>query len=154
MYKQILVALDDSPRAPEVLRHAAELAARDGATLHLCRAVNVPVGIPLDAWMLAGDELAQRLLDHAKEELAALTKVLLPLKTPIVWGRRVCHLGVPAQVVVELADELHADLVVIGSHGYNAFERVLGTTAARIVNHARCSVLVVRAAPAASPEAA
>ena len=59
----------------------------------------------------------------------------------------------PGQVVVELADELRTDLLVIGSHGYHVFERVLGTTAARIVNLAGCSVLVVRAAPVASPGA-
>jgi len=32
----------------------------------------------------------------------------------------------------------------MGSHGYGFLERLVGTTAARIVNHARCSVLVVR----------
>jgi nucleotide-binding universal stress UspA family protein len=35
-------------------------------------------------------------------------------------------------------------LIVIGSHGYGGLDRVLGTTAARVVNHALCSVLVVR----------
>lgn len=153
MYKQILAALDDSHRATEVLRHAAELAARDHATLHVCRAVNVPVGVPMDAWMLAGDVLTERLLDYATEELAALVEGMPPSERSIVGGRRVCRLGTPGHVIVELADELHVDLLVIGSHGYHVFERVLGTTAARIVNHARCSVLVVRADPAASPEA-
>jgi universal stress protein F len=38
--------------------------------------------------------------------------------------------------------------VVIGSHGYGGLDRVLGTTAAKIVNHASCSVLVVREAQA------
>jgi nucleotide-binding universal stress UspA family protein len=38
------------------------------------------------------------------------------------------------------------DLIVIGSHGYDALDRLLGTTAAKVVNHADRSVLVVRAA--------
>ena len=34
---------------------------------------------------------------------------------------------------------------MIGSHGYGGLDRILGTTAARVVNHALCSVFVVRA---------
>ena len=39
------------------------------------------------------------------------------------------------------------DLIVIGSHGYGAIDRVLGTTAAKVVNHADRTVLVVREKP-------
>lgn len=144
MYKQILAALDDSPRAPEVLRHAAGLAAHSGARLHLCHAVNVPLGLPADAWMLSFDDLQARLLDHARRSLAHLSDQLHPPATPIHWGDHHVRIGRPAQVIVDLADELGADLLVLGSHGYGPIERVLGTTAARVVNTAGTSVLVVR----------
>ena len=151
MYKHILTALDGSPRALHVLRHAAELAARSGAQLHLVRAVHLPLGVPADAFTMTGDQLISRLLGHGAQELTELAESLRPGLTPVLWGQRLCRLGAPAQVVVDLADELHADLIVIGSHGYDVVDRLLGTTAARIVNHARCSVLVVRgAAPARS----
>jgi nucleotide-binding universal stress UspA family protein len=150
MFKHILAALDGSPRAPKVLRHAADLAARTGAVLHLCRAVHLPLDVPADAFTLTGDELAARLLEHGTQELAAMAQALTPPVTPIVWGERVCRFGVPGQVIVEVADELHVDVIVIGSHGYHMVERILGTTAARIVNHAHCSVLVVRADAAAA----
>ena len=145
MYKHILAALDDSPRAKQVLHHAVEVAVLTGATLHVCRAVNIPVGVPTDAWMLTGAELTARMLDVGAQELITLIHAAPPPRAPIVWGQRVCRLGVPGQVVVQLADELHAELIVVGSHGYNVLDRVLGTTAARIVNHAHCSVLVARA---------
>jgi universal stress protein A len=144
MYTQILAALDDSPRAPEVLRHAASLAAHSGARLHLCHAVNVPLGLPADAWMLSFDELQARLLDHANGSLIRLVEQLHPPTTPIHWGDHLTRIGRPAQVIVELADELAADLLVIGSHGYGPVDRLLGTTAARVVNTANTSVLVVR----------
>ncbi len=151
MYKHILAALDGSPRAPQVLHHAAELAARTGAVLHLGRSVHLPLGIPADALTLTGDQLTARLLAYGAQELTALAEGLHPTHTPIRWGQRLCRFGAPAQVVVDLAEELHADLIVLGSHGYDVVDRLLGTTAARIVNHARCSVLVVRgdARPAA-----
>ena len=43
-----------------------------------------------------------------------------------------------------LATGAGADCIVIGSHGYSGFDRILGTNAAKVVNHAECSVLVVR----------
>lgn len=144
MYKQILAALDDSPRAPEVLRHAAGLAAHTGARLHLCHAVNVPIGLPTDAWMLSFDDLQARLIDHAKHTLTRLVDQLHPSTTPIHWGDHLTRIGRPAQVIVDLADEHHVDLIVIGSHGYGPVDRLLGTIAARVVNTANISVLVVR----------
>lgn len=144
MYKQILVALDDSPRAPEVLHHAAGLAAHTGARLHLCHAVNVPLGLPTDAWMLSFDELQARLLDHARQSLAQLVEHLHPHTTPIHWGEHLTRLGRPAQVIVDLGAELAVDLIVLGSHGYGPLDRLLGTTAAKVVNSANISVLVVR----------
>jgi universal stress protein F len=148
MYKHILAALDGSPRAPQVLRHAADLAAlwgaRTGARLHLCHAVNVPLGLPADTWTLTGEELTGRLVDHGLHELTRLAEGLQPTYTPVLWGERVCRLGRPAQVIVDVAEELQADLIIIGSHGYDTLDRILGTTAARVVNHARCSVLVIK----------
>ena len=46
--------------------------------------------------------------------------------------------------ICHAARELDVDLIVIGSHGYGAIDRVIGTTAAKVVNHADRNVLVVR----------
>jgi nucleotide-binding universal stress UspA family protein len=52
--------------------------------------------------------------------------------------------GAPWEAVCNAARTTAVDVIVIGSHGYSGLDRLLGTTAARIVNHAPCSVLVVR----------
>lgn len=140
MYKHILAALDGSPRTSLVLGQAEQLARRSGAALHLVRAVNIPLGMPVEAWSLTGDELAARLVEAARQELADLRATLAP---PLA-GEIFVRLGRPAQVVCEVADAIPADLIVVGSHGFDVLDRVLGTTAARIVNHASCSVLVAR----------
>jgi nucleotide-binding universal stress UspA family protein len=54
------------------------------------------------------------------------------------------ELGVPWRAVCEAARTDGVDLVIVGSHGYGGIDRLLGTTAAKIVDHAPCSVLVVR----------
>lgn len=144
MYKQILAALDGSPRAPQVLARAADLAARSGAVLHLCRAVSVPVGVPDDSWVLNAADLTARMMAHAAADLGRLADGLHPHVTPVRWGERVCRLGPAAPTITDIARELAADLVVIGSHGYGLLERILGTTASRVVHHVPCDVLVVR----------
>lgn len=53
--------------------------------------------------------------------------------------------GSPDSRIVETAEEIGADLIVIGSHGYKQWERLLlGSISDSVVHHAHCSVLVVR----------
>jgi len=53
--------------------------------------------------------------------------------------------GSPDGRIVETAEEMAADIIVIGSHGYKQWERLLlGSVSDSVVHHAPCSVLVVR----------
>lgn len=53
--------------------------------------------------------------------------------------------GSPDSRIVETAEEWNADLIVVGSHGYSRWERLLlGSVSDSVVHHAPCSVLVVR----------
>ena len=54
------------------------------------------------------------------------------------------HVGIPWDTICSVAKEEDVDLIVIGSHGYDILDRIVGTTAAKVVNHADRSVLVVR----------
>jgi nucleotide-binding universal stress UspA family protein len=60
----------------------------------------------------------------------------------VVESPGVLH-GQPWRDIVSTASRLDVDLVVIGSHGYSGWDRVLGTTAGKVANHADRSVLVV-----------
>jgi nucleotide-binding universal stress UspA family protein len=51
----------------------------------------------------------------------------------------------PASAIVEYAEAIHADVIVIGTHGRQGVSRLLiGSVAEHVVRHARCPVLVVR----------
>jgi nucleotide-binding universal stress UspA family protein len=55
------------------------------------------------------------------------------------------RIGDPAEEILRLADEAHADLIVIGTHGRSGIERLLlGSVSERVVRHANCPVLVMR----------
>lgn len=140
MFKRIVVGLDGSPREPGVLAQAAEFAARCGGELHLCRAMQVPVSIPAIAWSLKGPEFEEFLVEHGLSELEHSRGDIPETTVCTRW----CRIGQPADVLCAIAEELQADLIVIGSHGYDRVDRILGTTAAKIANRAPCSVTVVR----------
>jgi nucleotide-binding universal stress UspA family protein len=138
--KRILVALDGSPRAPAVLEAAKKIAAAQAGKLTLVRAVGLPPDVPQDFWKTTDEPLLDVLKRRARGYLDENAARLAP---ETLDGCEVL-VGTPWQAVCDGAKRLNADLVVIGSHGYSGLDRLLGTTAAKIVNHAPCTVVVVR----------
>jgi nucleotide-binding universal stress UspA family protein len=141
--KRILVGLDGSARAPAVLDAAVKLAKSQGARVVLMRGVGLPPDVPQDFWRTTEEPLLDVLKRRAREYLeGCVTKV--PQDS---FGGVEIAVGVPWQAICEMARAVEADVVVIGSHGYSGFDRLLGTTAAKVVNHAPCTVVVVREPP-------
>jgi nucleotide-binding universal stress UspA family protein len=141
--KRILVCLDGSPRADGVLAYAESLAGLSGAKLILFRSFGIPPDMTL-AWPCSDHDLESALHAQAQTYLqtcAARVPSELSVEVHLV-------LGTPWQAVCKAARDKEADLIVIGSHGYSGVDHVLGTTAARVVNHADRPVLVVREPPA------
>jgi nucleotide-binding universal stress UspA family protein len=138
--KTILVALDKSPVAPHVLAEASAMARASGAKLILFRAVSVPTELPAEVFIEPPDRVAEIILARARRELGELT-IAVP---PELLGAVKVRVGVAWQAICDTAKDEKVDLIVIGSHGYRGLDRLLGTTAAKVVNHADRSVLVVR----------
>jgi universal stress protein F len=144
--QRILVALDESERAAQVLETAVKLARSVGGKLFLLRVCPIPTyPYPLGVYALAPDMLPAVLEENTRRTLAQVEETV---PAPLRGGAHV-KLGVAWQQICSMATELDVDLIVIGAHGYHLVDRVLGTTSARVVNHADRSVLVVR-----GPEAA
>lgn len=139
--RTIVVGLDASPRAASVLASAVELANKYGAKLAVVRGVGLPVDFPETIVPMSGGELADKLLDASK---ASLAREVANVPKEMITKCE-ARFGVAWQVVCDMATEVHADVVVVGTHNRNALDWFMGTTASRITNHAPCSVLVVRA---------
>ncbi|HEX3346031.1 MAG TPA: universal stress protein [Polyangiaceae bacterium] len=147
--KRILVGIDGSPRTAGVLAAATTVARAQGGTITLVRAIGLPPEVPANFWKTTDEPLLVVLERHAKEYL---DEQAIQLPKELV-GERLVVVGVPWQGICEAAHRIDAELIVIGSHGYAGIDRLLGTTAAKVVNHANCSVLVVRDPHAAPPAA-
>ncbi|MGH7294950.1 MAG: universal stress protein [Polyangiaceae bacterium] len=138
--KRILVGLDGSPRSPHVLAVASTIAKNQGAKLVLMRSVGLPPEVPQDLWRTTDEpllEILRRTSAKYLEEQAATVPADLLEKTEVI-------IGVAWGSICDAAKRDDVDLIVVGSHGYSGLDHLIGTTAAKIVNHAHCSVLVVR----------
>lgn len=140
MYQCILAALDDSARALHVLAVAHELAERFDARLLLFRAIEGAQTFPPAAYTASRkDSFASYLEQQAHAQLDSLAAGLPRAEAhPPVIG-----FGSAVASILEAAHDLDVDLIVIGSHGYFGIDRLVGTNAARIANHASSHVLVV-----------
>lgn len=143
--QRILVALDGSSRAPVVRDAALELAETSGAKLVLFRAVDLPIEWTQQVFSVSLEALEQVVQQQARKDLHVLAQAV---PTERFGGVRV-EMGTPWQAILSAARVEKADLIVLGSHGHNIVERLLGTTANRVIQHAACNVLLVRVA---SPE--
>jgi len=139
--KRILVALDSSPRAPLVLAAADRLAALTGASMVVFRAVMVPPDMPRDLLAVTDLRLEDLLMSNARTDLERLTRDIPAQRLEKI----VTAFATPWDGICRAGREQEADLIIIGSHGYGGLDRVLGTTAGKVVNHADRNVLVVRA---------
>lgn len=138
-YQRILVAIDLTDEAPEVLRKAQELATNNGAALELLHVVE-PVGyayggdLPLDL-----SDLQKQLEDNARSKLDEYGD-----HYGVEADNRHVIVGRPGSEVRRQAEEREADLIVIGSHGRHGIQLLLGSTANSVLHGAVCDVLAVR----------
>jgi nucleotide-binding universal stress UspA family protein len=144
----IVVGIDFSELSDRAIDQALEMASlREGSEVHvvyiephvwsgapLAPALETAIGA--DAAVLKVQERAKQRVDHMAPKLR---------KRQI--RRVVAHFGrgSPSEKVAQLAADLDADLVVVGSHGHRGIERLfLGSVAERVARLARCPVWIVR----------
>jgi nucleotide-binding universal stress UspA family protein len=141
MYKNILVAIDlnDETSYRKPLLSAVELARTFGARLHVLTVIrDVEAVLQAKAATLGYDLIVT---DLEKRIAALIRRADASDLNPNIL---VTH-GVSIYAeILGVAEEAEADLVVVGSHRPAMKDYLLGTNAARIVRHARCSVLVAR----------
>lgn len=139
-YQHILVAVDLSPVTDQVLSEARDMAKESKATLSMVHVMeHSPVAyggefsIPVDV------NLEQSLEHEVKSEIQKLGE-----RYGIPVERQFLETGSVKLAVTDLAQELHADLIVVGTHGHHGLDLLLGSRANAILHRAQCDVLVIR----------
>jgi len=136
MFKTILVPID--------MAHVAEgkaiidIAAQHGAAGAKIILLNVAEEIP--GWAAA--ELPAGLLEESRAKSEADLKAIAAASGMAMDVE--VRTGHPYKTILEVAEEKGVDLIIVASHRPGLQDYFLGSTAAKVVRHANCSVLVVR----------
>ena len=145
-YRSVLVGTDGSATAELAVRHASELARAFGARLTIVTAFSdtgererVGADVP--------DDLRWMITDAAgADERAASGRVIAAEVGVKDVHCRVAR-GDPAEALVDTANDVGADLIVVGSRGMTSASRfIMGSVPNKVSHHAPCDVIIVRTA--------
>ncbi len=142
-FHTIVAAMDFSETSLGAARTAAEMSRESHGRLHL---IHVVPNIFESPWIVSTpgiglSELQRDLVKDAERALAGLAAT-----EPFRSAEPICIVGTgsPAEAIVRYALDQHADLIVVGTHGYGPLKRfLLGHVADRVIRHARCPVLAL-----------
>jgi nucleotide-binding universal stress UspA family protein len=137
MYRKLLVGYDDSPASRAALLEAAHWVKRHRGELALVHAVFFDT----EEFGIAPEQLEKRTALGRRICAAAVASVAAE---PGVAVRPIICEGEPPEVLLDTADGLDADLLVLGTYGRRGLGRMLmGSVTAQVVSKARADVLVV-----------
>jgi nucleotide-binding universal stress UspA family protein len=145
---KILVAADGSEEADLALQTATDLAKYTGSELHLVYVEAASYVPPTADWETLGTDYLPNRLTNATMA-AAKSQVDRQVQRVRGGGGEIAGAhareGFPDAEIVDLAEELGAGLLVMGSRGHGGVRRALvGSVSDSVVRHAHCPVLVVR----------
>ena len=143
-HQQVVVAFDFSALGPLVLARAVALVQRAPShILHFINVVDPHAGVPAIPHKGPIDHLyADQVRELMSEQIRAAFGTT-PIAEEIHFFVH-ARIGKPAKEILELAEEVGADLIMVG-HGHTGLQRVvMGSTAEHVVREAGCPVIVVR----------
>jgi nucleotide-binding universal stress UspA family protein len=138
--KKILVAHDGSKLSDKALKKAVEMA------LVLNSSLTVLSVIPELYLTELSDLDRQRIMNALTEETkTAMEKVRISLSGKAIESKTIVRQGPAAEKILETAQKMKVDLLVVGSHGrHGAKKFLLGSVSSKIVDYSTCPVLVVK----------
>ena len=146
-YRLFLVPVDFSEHSKKTIQYARQLAALTGASIRLLHVFQIPdyPGAFYHRLYLEHEAVKMHVETAKREATAQLSLIAEQMRANGLQAEPILRHGNPYEEIVNAAKEIGVDLIVIGSHGYTGFGRLLlGSTADRVLQYAPCPVLVVK----------
>lgn len=141
--RKILCPIDFSEASMKGLKEAIKYALHFDAELCLAHVVynGIPAAADAVSYLALSPELFEIPRQNAERKLRELTDELQECGVRTTFALRAGEAGIE---IVRMAEELSADVIVLATHGWTGWRRILfGSVAERVVRYARCSVLTV-----------
>jgi len=143
LYQHIVVAIDLRKESKKVIKKAQDVLAEGGVIelLHVAEPIDAGLwaGAPFGAVVVNTEELEQEAIKGKQIRLKDFGN-----KFSISESKQHVEIGKPSRVIKKFAEEHDCDLIVIGTHGQNGWELLLGSTANGVLHGAPCDVLSVQ----------
>ncbi len=138
-FNTILIAVDGSHGGLSATRLGGEMAEGRHAEVLLVHAVPLPPMVP-GVDQTISEESLNYLEETAEAALSASEDILAGLNVKV---ERVIRAGSPAEVILSVAEDRDADVIVVGHRGFGAMKRfILGSVSSKLAHHARCALLL------------
>ena len=145
---KILLAVDGSEYSDGAVAEVANRPWPPQSEVKIITAAEIPIPVGMEPWAVSADyydvvqksirQAAQAAIDSAALKLNSIKDKTMTISSEIIEGS-------PRQVIVDEAERWGADLIVMGSRGLGAWNRLLlGSVSSAVVHHAKCSVEIVR----------
>lgn len=143
MTRYTLAAIDLAHPADHnhILSNAARLTEMEGSTLAVVTVIPDFGMSIVGSFFQEGAE--KKALEEASETLHKVTAQALGADVQSHIKHLVCH-GTPYEQILNIAGEINASQIVVAAHRPDFQDYLIGSTAARIARHARCSVTILR----------
>ncbi len=139
-YQRILVAIDLTSDGGKVVEQAIELSQQNEATLSLVNVVeHIPSVYSAESSFPEIPDIEKQLTDKAEEGMEKLKEDF-----NIADSTSYIRSGSAKHEIIDLAKEIEADLIVVGSRGRHGLQLLLGSTSNGVLHLAKCDVLAVR----------
>lgn len=146
---KILLAVDGSTYGDDAVKEVASRPWPKGSEVRLISVVEPPPpptpetwGLAMESYLSEMNEWARKHARTAVEEAAKILRAGMEKKLPITTA---VLMGSPRLAILDESEAWRADLIVVGSHGYGFWQRVvLGSVSQGVASHAKCSVEIVR----------
>lgn len=137
MYKQILFATDLAEDTEYLIEKVRTMRGFTGGKLSVMHVVE-----PLPGYSYAYlgiEDIEGQLIEEAKQSIEKLSS-----KLNVAKADQYVEVGPTKTKILKIAEDIHADLIICGSHGRHGLSLLLGSTANAILHGAKCDVLTVR----------
>lgn len=146
---KIVLAIDGKKQSEAAIESTKYLNLRDGDEIHAICVLDLLLPLSVDVYaghLASADEIEEAAKNNSEDILKVAVQKLrfITGETEVSIFTEILN-GSPESRIVEKAEEIQAQLIIVGSHGYNRWERLLlGSVSDSVIHHAPCSVLVVR----------
>lgn len=144
-YKRILAPVDGSDEAEIALKKATQVAMRNNATLDVLDVLDTRQFVGAYGGMLTSDVIYQ-ITEDTENYLSGLQEEIIKTSLPQDQVKIHIRFGDPKTVIAfDFLKDYHDDLIILGSTGLNAMERILvGSVSSYVTRNALTDVIVVR----------